>query len=68
MKSKSSLRPWLVIKNGLSLSVNRYVGNYRRAWRVPGYRALVVYNAGGEREMILMRSACRHRRAPAARP
>ena len=37
------------------------------AWRFPGLPAPVVRNAGGEREMVLMRWECHRRHARAAR-
>ena len=47
--------------------VNRYVGNLPPMPGVfPDYPAPVVRNTGAERELTMMRWACRHRRARAA--
>ncbi|MGY2906986.1 putative SOS response-associated peptidase YedK [Bradyrhizobium sp. URHC0002] len=48
--------------------MNRYVGNLQPTPGVfPDYPAPVVRNAGADRELVLMRWACRRRRGPAGR-
>ena len=48
--------------------INRYVGNLPPMPGVfPDYPAPVVRNSGTERELVLMRWACPHRRAPVDR-
>ena len=43
--------------------INRYVGNLPPMPGVfPDYHAPVVRNAGTERELVMMRRGCRHRR------
>jgi putative SOS response-associated peptidase YedK len=49
--------------------VNWHVGNLAPMPGVfPDYPAPVIRNAGGERELVLMCWACRHRHVPAGRP
>jgi len=61
------LRSWLAIKNAFPGPSTATSETYRYAWRVPGYRAPVVRNAGGEREMVLMRWAWGHAATAARR-
>jgi hypothetical protein len=47
--------------------INRHVGNLPPMPGVfPGYPAPVIRNASTERELTMIRWACRHRRSPAA--
>jgi putative SOS response-associated peptidase YedK len=49
--------------------MNRYVGNLPPMPGVfPDYPAPVVRNSGNDRELVMMRWGCRHRRPRAAHP